>query len=174
MPRYAQIDGTGKCFAVSFLSGEVESDDMIPLSDTDDVAPGDTYQDGVWTKYVPPAPTLEDVKRAKMAELMAARDAVIYTSFTSDALGSVRTYNYSREAAGDFRAKTALLGLATSIQTIPWYTSEDGLISHTREQFAQVVMDGANHEEPLKMHYFALESAVILAQTEEEVAAIVW
>ena len=31
--RYAQIDGNGICFADSYLSGEVNANDMIPLDE---------------------------------------------------------------------------------------------------------------------------------------------
>jgi hypothetical protein len=54
--RYAQIDDTGKCITVSLLSGEVIADNMIELTDEDDVSPLDTLVDGAWVKYIPPVP----------------------------------------------------------------------------------------------------------------------
>lgn len=57
MFKYAQIDiETGRCLGVSYLSGEVEADNMIPLSEEDDVKPNDTYEDGVWIPAPPPEP----------------------------------------------------------------------------------------------------------------------
>ena len=46
--RYAQIDGNGICFADSYLSGEVNANDMIPL-DENVISPlGKKYCDGKW------------------------------------------------------------------------------------------------------------------------------
>ena len=56
MPKYAQIDvTTGRCIGISYLSGEVEAENMIPLTD-EDVKPNDTYANGVWTPAPPPEP----------------------------------------------------------------------------------------------------------------------
>ena len=46
--RYAQIDGNGICFADSYLSGEVNANDMIPL-DENVISPlGKKYCNGEW------------------------------------------------------------------------------------------------------------------------------
>ena len=46
--RYAQIDGNGICFADSYLSGEVNANDMIPL-DENVISPlGNKYCNGEW------------------------------------------------------------------------------------------------------------------------------
>ena len=45
---YAQIDGNGICFADSYLSGEVNANDMIPL-DENVISPlGKKYCNGEW------------------------------------------------------------------------------------------------------------------------------
>jgi hypothetical protein len=53
--KYAQIDtATGKCVAVSFLSGEVIAEHMILLDEEQDVNPRDIYNsDGTWTPAEP-------------------------------------------------------------------------------------------------------------------------
>ena len=56
MYKYAQIDETGRCISVSFLSGEVESENMLPLTDEDDVQPDDVWDGTAWTRPIPPAP----------------------------------------------------------------------------------------------------------------------
>lgn len=46
--RYAQIDGNGICFADSYLSGEVNANDMVPL-DENVISPlGKKYCNGEW------------------------------------------------------------------------------------------------------------------------------
>jgi hypothetical protein len=172
---YAQIDANNVVIGVSQLAGEVVTDHMIPIDSYDLTLLGCVRQaDGTFVKPEPPAPTLADVKKAKLAELQAARDNAIYTSFTSSALGTVKTYNYDREAAQNFRDKALMLSLNPNITTVTWYTLEDGFITHTRDQFIQVCTDGDNHEEPLKMRYYTLEAQVNAATTVDEVNAIVW
>lgn len=73
MPKYAQIDiSTGRCIGVSYLSGEVEADDMIPLTD-EAVNPNDTYANGVWTPSPPviiePQPDRVAILEAENADL---------------------------------------------------------------------------------------------------------
>ena len=46
--RYAQIDENGICFADSYLSGEVNANDMILLNETDVSPLGKKYDNGAW------------------------------------------------------------------------------------------------------------------------------
>ena len=46
--RYAQIDGNGICFADSYLSGEVNANDMIPLDENVISQLGKKYCNGEW------------------------------------------------------------------------------------------------------------------------------
>ncbi|MEI7027914.1 hypothetical protein [Paenibacillus sp. y28] len=51
MFKYAQIDlNTGFCVGVSYLSGEVKAAHMLPLTEGQDVQPGDIFMDGEWTR----------------------------------------------------------------------------------------------------------------------------
>ncbi|GGF88567.1 hypothetical protein [Paenibacillus abyssi] len=76
MFKYAQIDAaTGRCVSVSYLSGEIESTNMIPLTEADDVKPGDIRNaDGTWTRPapVPPQPSRIDQLEADNLTLMEA------------------------------------------------------------------------------------------------------
>jgi hypothetical protein len=118
--------------------------------------------------------TLDDAKKQKLAQLAYFRDQEIYTSFQSSALGTTKTYSYSREAYENFRGKAIMLNLNPNISSVIWATIEDGFIEHTRDQFITVINDGAAHEETLKMKYYNLEAQVNAATTVDEVNAIVW
>ena len=48
--RYAQIDENGICFAESFLSGIVEADDMILLSENESSPMSKKYVNGAWVE----------------------------------------------------------------------------------------------------------------------------
>lgn len=50
--RYAQIDGNGFVVSDSWLSGEVEADNMIPIAEDFDLT-NKKYVDGKWVEYIP-------------------------------------------------------------------------------------------------------------------------
>lgn len=132
----------------------------------------------VLTAYTPPPPPIEDVRSQKIAELQVARDRAIYSTFTSSALGSVKTYNYDQEAAENFHEKALKLSFDTSITSVSWYTVEDQAFTvHTRDQFVQVLKDAGNREESLKMEYYQLEATVENAYINKDasaISAVVW
>lgn len=49
MHFYAQIDGTGRCFAVTQTAGPVEAADMIPIGSYDPSYIGRVYAGGSWS-----------------------------------------------------------------------------------------------------------------------------
>jgi hypothetical protein len=126
---------------------------------------------------------LDYVKADKLSELQKARDAEIFSSFKSSALGTQKTYNYDKEAYENFRGRALLLSLNPNITTVNWATIEDGFVNHTKDQFLQVISDGATHEESAKMKYFQLEAQVkaininantTYDQAVAQIQAIVW
>ncbi|QYR20794.1 hypothetical protein KZ483_24040 [Paenibacillus sp. sptzw28] len=177
MFKYAQLDDAGRCISLSYLSGEVEAANMLLLSETDDVQLGDVYDGTAWTRPVPPPPSLDEVKANKLAELEAARDNVIYSSFTSTALDGAtpKTYNYDKKAADNFRAQGTLLSLDPTITSVDWYVIEDAAFtSHSRDQFIQVIKDGATHDKSQQMKYFVLEAQVKSAEDSATIESIIW
>ena len=71
MYRYAQINlETGMVVSDSHLSGIVESDNMIPISEDFDLT-NKKYVDGEWVEYEPepitePEPTEQEIMQAEM------------------------------------------------------------------------------------------------------------
>lgn len=125
------------------------------------------------TPWTPEPPPLEQVRDQKLAELQGARDSAIYTAFKSDALGELKTYGYDREAAQNFRDKGLKLTFDASITSIPWYTLEDrAFVTHTRDEFIEVLKDAGNREELLKMEYYVLEAQVENAYRNENREAL--
>jgi hypothetical protein len=121
-----------------------------------------------------PSISLDELKKRKLQELKRFRDRDIYSSFKSTALGVERTYNYDREAYDNFGRKATLISLDQTIDTVVWSTIEDGFITHTRQQFIQVVRDGSDHETNVKMKYWILENQVNNATSQEELDLITW
>ena len=67
--KYAQINlDTGVCVGVSYLSGEVIADHMIPLEIEDDVKPGDIWDGETWTRPDPPPAPEPGPSRIDMLE----------------------------------------------------------------------------------------------------------
>jgi hypothetical protein len=85
MFKYAQIDETGRCISISYLAGEEESENLIPLTDEENVNPGDTYEDGVWTPAPPPEPVEPGPDRIAQLEAENA-ELKSRVSFTEDAI----------------------------------------------------------------------------------------
>ena len=71
--KYAQIDENGICFAESFLSGEVNAENMILLSENEPAPMGKKYVDGVWLeveKEILPQPLSDtEIMMQSMTEL---------------------------------------------------------------------------------------------------------
>ena len=71
--RYAQIDSNGICFAESFLSGEVNAEDMILLSDGEPSPLGKRYVNGMWEEVeieeIPQPPSDSEIIMQSIAEL---------------------------------------------------------------------------------------------------------
>lgn len=71
--RYAQIDSNGICFAESFLSGEVNAEDMILLSDGEPSPLGKRYVNGMWEEVeieeIPQPPSDSEIIMQSISEL---------------------------------------------------------------------------------------------------------
>lgn len=67
MFRYAQIDETGRCVSVSYLHSEVESENMLSLTEEDDVEPGDIWDGEKWIRPEPPEPGIDPVTELQLA-----------------------------------------------------------------------------------------------------------
>jgi hypothetical protein len=169
---YAQIDSNNIVVAISELHSEETYDHLIPISSFDVTLLGKQY-DPATGQFVTVAPTLDQVKRNKIAELNAGYQAS-FTTFQSSALGSVHTYPIDQEAQDNMKNLMQLMILNPNMTTIQFKTLENGLTAHTRDQFIQVLMDAQTFEVNLVRKYESLEAQVQAATTIDEVNAIVW
>ena len=79
--RYAQIADSGYVISDSYLTGEIELPDMIPISDDFDLT-NKKYVGGKWESYTPapppePQPSEMDTLKARVTEIEEAQDAMI-------------------------------------------------------------------------------------------------
>lgn len=180
---YFHVDGAGNKVAGIKLSYD---DQIVPpwydsgfytVEGTSDIynAGNCVYASGNWTiTPIDSAVELSHAKTSKLESLQDSRDAEIFSTFPSSALGTVKTYNYNLEAWTNFGRKASQVALSPSITSVTWANLEDGFVSHTRDQFIQLVMDGSAHEENAKMKYFTLEAQVNAATDIASVNAILW
>lgn len=172
MYKYAQIDlATGRCVGVSFLSGEVDNTNLIPLLEEDVININDTYENGVWIPTPIPEPV--SLLELKLSELNAACNATILAGFTSSALGAPHTYDF------DYEAQTNIGGIFSAIiggiVTTSQYWKASGVPTlHTTDQLKMLFADGLTHKNSNIGHYWTLKEQAIAAQTPEELASIVW
>ena len=71
MPFYAQVDDTGKCFAITQLSAETTSPALVPIDSLDPAWLGRFYLGGAWVD--PPTPSFETRRQAALDFLAAHR-----------------------------------------------------------------------------------------------------
>lgn len=79
--RYAQIADSGYVISDSYLTGEIELPDMIPISDDFDLT-NKKYVGGKWESYTPapppePQPSEMEILKEQVAELQAQNAALI-------------------------------------------------------------------------------------------------
>lgn len=168
--RFITLDANQKVvsyrLAETIVDGEIESE----IGEIDQIR----QADGSFITPVPPPPTLDDIKNAKIAQLTDFNNQSSLT-FTSYALGSVHTYLADDGAMGKFNAKYAFVNnVIYDNSPINWYTIEEGGVIHTKDQFNQVWLDGQNYINVNFNKWDSLVKQVKACTTVEQVNAIVW
>lgn len=121
--------------------------------------------------YVPPAPTLDEAKTAKIVELYAKRDQTIEAGFTAT---NGHQYFFGDTDQKKMQGKIALLGVSPTVTSVGWLTNDAGFITHTRDEFIQVATDADQFETDQHMKCYQLENQVWATTTIDQINAIVW
>lgn len=158
---------------IKIEAARLNDDTVEDVSYTFDTNKGEYVETGRTTR-ADPLYSLDELKQRKLDEIQAAHDAELYTSFTSSALGSPRTYSYSKAASERLQGWLTIINANPQITTVDWYTREDGKITHTREQFIGVCMDGALRAHGIEDKQITLNDQVSAATDKAAVDAIVW
>ncbi len=119
------------------------------------------------------APTLDQIKQAKISEINSKAKQEIISGFISNALGTTHLYQ-SKEVD-----QLNLIGLVSAGQDDYFKCSADGGSTwkyklHTIDQLKQVLADGKKKKLEILIKAGSLKEKVINATTKEEVEAIVW
>lgn len=117
---------------------------------------------------------LSIIKQNKIDELVALKNADIEAGFTSNAAGTPIKFGYDAGDQEYLHKKATMIALNQAISSVQWKTADSGMVTFTRDQFIQVINDGAAHEEGFEYKYLNLEANVMNAMTATDVAAITW
>jgi hypothetical protein len=121
----------------------------------------------------PPAPTVDQLLPAKVAELKQSCQSAIESGFQSSALGAPHTYD-SRMPQDQINITGAGLGGVDRMFTCTDAAGIKCQRFHTAAQLFQVFTDGAAYTESQKIRFWELMSRVESAQTTDELNAIHW
>lgn len=120
------------------------------------------------------APTLDQVKQSKMAELNQSYQSC-FSTFQSNALGTVKTYPINGEAQDNLKDLQQRLIADPNKNNFDFLTMEDGLlVSHTRIQFLELLQDAETFEVTLHNKYRGYANQVTVATDIPTVQSIKW
>lgn len=116
---------------------------------------------------------LEDIKLYKIEELKQDCTEAIYKGF---AASNGEDYGFNEHDQANMTQQMILNIQDTDnlITKILWKTKSNGVVSHTKSEFASVIQDAKNHKLEQQQKFWNLEEQVIAATTKEEVEAVIW
>ena len=117
-----------------------------------------------------PAPTLDEVKENKIAELKSIRD----TKEVEPLQTSKGIFDYDDKSRDRLAIARQSLTDNPSVESIGWTTADIQRVAMTIADFAEVNSMAAYRSNQLHIKYNELKVEVNAAQTVEEVEAITW
>lgn len=115
-----------------------------------------------------PAPSLDELKAQKLAELKATRD----TLETEPIEYNGSRYDYDDKARD--RINAAIIALDISGQSIEWTTADNTNVAVTAQDLRNIIAAVALRSNDLHVKYRELKELVLACTTAKEVAEIVW
>lgn len=164
--RFITLDENGKIIstrkAKTIVEGEIQSD-IGELGQI--MQPDGTFID---------APLdLQTLKLNKENEINQLADNEIKQGFHSSALGTQHGYPNDDKFPQWYRDKMAVQNSNARNSTVDWLTDQ-GMKSHTAEQFDNVFSDLVAFEQPIEYKRLALLMQIKAATSQEELDLIVW
>lgn len=85
------------------------------------------------------------------------------------------TYRTNKDDQVSLIGKAVQLQFDSAIEEVNWKTEDTGgYITHTREEFIQVFLEGVNHKESTLFKFNTLKQQILNAQTDAEVLIVKW
>ena len=115
-----------------------------------------------------PAPSLDELKQAKINELKTIRDTKEVEPIT------YQGYNFDYDDKARDRINSAIIALSITGQSIEWTTADNTNVSVTADDLRGVIAAVALRSNDLHIKYRELKEQVLACTTAEEVAKIAW
>lgn len=148
---------------------------LLDITDYPQVAEGWGYVDG---EFVDPTPKLEDLKAARVAEILALSAAKIFAIETGYSSGEVKTFEQQYQGAVDLLDGNTGTVAAKFVIALAAKRSEVGGVEVTSSELAQRIIANYTAAKEYTVYILGIQQGlttrVQLATTEEEVAAVVW
>jgi hypothetical protein len=125
----------------------------------------------IWDLTPPTAP-LEQVKQAKINFLNQECFEAIYAGFTSVTTG--HTFRFNEEDQANFNQQSTLFLLKPDLAETHWKTEDAGIVTLSRAEFIEVVLEAGQHKQQQIGKYWTLKAQIEAATTKEEIDAINW
>ena len=126
--------------------------------------------DGEYIEYEPPAPTIEELKAAKIAELKTARDTLEVEPIEYNG----NLFDYDEKARDRINAAIIALDLIGEGASLSWTTADNTEAIVTASDLRGVIAAVAIRSNELHVKYRELKAAAEDATTKEELEAIVF
>lgn len=170
---YAQIDSNNIVYSIVDLHS-VETNNLLIAVDSYDLTLLGKQYDSINKVFNVPAQTLSQAKQTKIAQLQQSYYAS-FTTFQSNATGTLKTYPVDAEAQDNLRDLQNRLIADSNKNSFYFKTIEDGtLINHTRTQFLQLMEDAETFKVQQTQHYDSKVASVNAATDVTTVEAIIW
>lgn len=115
-----------------------------------------------------PAPSLDELKQAKLTELKSTRD----TEEVKPIEYNGNLFDFDEKARD--RINSAIVALSTTGQSIEWTTADNTEVMVNADDLRGVIANVAVRSNQLHAKYRELKEQVLACGTAEEVAEIVW
>lgn len=115
-----------------------------------------------------PAPTLDELKQAKLTELKTIRD----TEEVKPIAYNGNLFDFDEKARD--RINSAIIALSITGQSIEWTTAGNTNVAVTAQDLRNIIAAVALRSNDLHIKYRELKEQVLACTTAEKVAEIVW
>lgn len=148
---------------------------LLDITGYPHVAEGWGYIDG---EFIDPTPTLEDLKAAKVAEILAISADKVTVVEAGYSLGEVKTFEQQYQGAVDLLAGNADTVAAQFVIALAAKRSEVGGVEVAADVLAQRIIANYTAAKEYTVYILGIQQGlatrVQLATTEEEVMVVVW
>lgn len=125
--------------------------------------------DGTYSEYVPPAPTLDELKTAKIAALKAERDNKEVEPIEYNG----NSFDYDEKARDRINAAIIALEVAGESASLEWTSADNTDVTVTAADLKGIISAVAVRSNALHVAYRAAKEQVASAQSKEDLEAIV-